>query len=547
MKKIALILISTAITSFSAQNNKSLVNITSKEAQLLSQTISLVDFLPKTGALKTEAVKVSNLKDTLIIKNASEIFAAEYYQNNKKVSAVLATKTEGSIYDHSKVIIDRLNNTTLEDIRFIEIRNHKIISSKIKRANGELKYSLSFSIKENTLENELFSFWSIDQYPKGNYQNFQIWGNSYLQVVSIANFIIDKHTMLKGLKCVKKENTLPNVFVKSGSYENGLLKLNIINKTKESSVIFDGNLAATEVSKHKNMSYKFALSGNYNEVIYIETGAIFDIGFSLKTNNSIQKDVLYLADGPWGLDYLNEYATINSFKINAVEKGNSDEAYEVERNTSAIGEVKGNVNLFRHLLPGNKTLDAKNYNILNFKSKNNKPIELVIMQADERSWENRLRYTIPATSELRTFNIPFYKFKDAYGNSAEISNIKTIVFSVIGDYTNFVPFNLEVNNLSFTSETVLNTKNYISNLDIKLYNYPNPFSSSTTIKLASRSSFINLQVYDSLGRVVDAKKIDTDYTHLKAIYRAPNLRNGVYKYLLKDEKGKTFSGNFLIN
>jgi hypothetical protein len=82
-----------------------------------------------------------------------------------RVSAVFATSTSGKIYNHSKVICDRLNNGSLEDVRTLVTRGHQIISSTIKRATGEIEYTLSFSIKLNSLENELFSFWNIDQYP----------------------------------------------------------------------------------------------------------------------------------------------------------------------------------------------------------------------------------------------------------------------------------------------------------------------------------------------------------------------------------------------
>ena len=194
---------------------------------------SLFSYLPETGMYKTEIAKVSSPEDLLQITNAKEIFSIDYYNDDKRVSAVLATKTEGKIYDHSKMICDRLNNSSLEDVRTVKTRGHQIISSKIKRATGELEYTLSFSIKLNKGENELFSFWNIDQYPEGDYQNFQIWGSSFSQVFAVANFIIDKHTEENGLKSTRKENVVPNVFVKSGSYSNGFLKLNIVNKTKE--------------------------------------------------------------------------------------------------------------------------------------------------------------------------------------------------------------------------------------------------------------------------------------------------------------------------
>jgi hypothetical protein len=540
--------------NFKRKKEGSLLN--KKEAQLIfnkSQSKakinanSLIDYLPETGMYKTETANVSSPRDLLAVTNAKEIFAVDYYQGENRISAVLATETEGTIYDHSKIICDRLNNSSLEDIRTVETRGHQIISSKIKRATGEIEYALSFSIKIGSTENELFSFWNIDQYPTGNYQNFQIWGSSFSQVFSIANFIIDKHNNDNGLISTKVAKVLPDVFVKSGSYSNGVLELSLVNKINETSIVFDGNIAETEVSEHYNITRNLSLTGNYNEALYIDTGVLFDIGFSLQTNSSAQKDALYLADGPWGLDYLEEYATVEEFKIEVGERSYLEDVYEVDRNASASGQVKGNINLFRHLLPGDQTLDVTDYSFMNFSLQNNQPVEIVIMQEDNRVWDNRLRYTVPANSDEKDYNIAFSNFKDSEGVVVEITNIKTIVFSVIGDYVNSIPFSITANNVSFVSQSSLATDNTAVVKEKKIINYPNPFTNSTTIRLATNSEFIHIKVFDVLGRLVDLKKLNTVNSENEAQYNSPNLKSGIYKYLLKDDNENYHSGTFIVN
>ena len=509
---------------------------------------SLRDYLPESGIHNSKAENVSISKGLLELKNIKEILSLNYYQGNEIVSSVIATKTEGSIYNHSKVICDRLNGASLNDISKVLLKGHQIIKSKIKSNSGITVYSLSFSIKIGDTKNELFSFWDIDQYAAGNYQNFQIWGTSFTQILAIANYTIEKHTIEKGLFSRKVENVLPNVFVKSGAYSNGVLKLNIINKTNEREINFVGNIAETEVSNHNNVTNSYSLSGDYNEVLSIETGVLFDIGFSLQVNNSTQKDVLYIAEGPWGLDYLDTYATVNSFDIDTAERRYLDDVFEVDRNTIASGEVKGNINLFRHLLPESKTLNVEEYNFINFKIINNEPIEIVIMQDENRAWEDRIRYTVLANSEEKEYNISFDDFTNEAGNSVEISNIKTVVFSIIGDYTNYKPFNINLKQLSFRTNTVLAVDNINSKGNSKLMNYPNPFTSFTTIQLPTISEYVQIQVYDLIGRVVDAKRINTKSTSSKKVqYNAPQLKNGIYKYRLIDDKNNQHSGTFIVN
>ena len=509
---------------------------------------SLINYLPISSIFNSQVKNVSITKELLELKNIKEILSLNYYKGNEIVASALATKTEGAIYNHSKVICDRLNGDRLDDINTVLIKGHQIISSKIKSASGKTLQSLSFSIKNGVTKNELFSFWSIDQYDAGTYQNFQIWGTSFPQILAITNYIIEKQTIEKGLFSKIEANVLPNVFVNSGVYSNGILTLNIINKNNEKEIIFDGNIAETEVSDHNKVTNLYSLSGDYNEVLPIETGILFDIGFSIQVKDSNQKDVLYIAEGPWGLDYLNTYATVNNFDVDTADRQYLDDVYEVDRNAIASGEVKGNVNLFRHILPKSKALNVEKYNYLNFKVINNEPIEIVIMQDEDRAWENRIKYTVLANLDEKEYNISFDDFTDALGNSVNISNIKTVVFSIIGDYTNYKTFNINLKQLSFRAKTVLAVDKLNSEGNSKLMNYPNPFKSSTTIQLPTSSEYIQIQVYNLMGRIVDAKKINTKSTSSKKVqYNAPQLKNGVYKYRLIDDKNNQHSGTFIVN
>ena len=509
---------------------------------------SLINYLPISSIFNSQVKNVSITKELLELKNIKEILSLNYYKGNEIVASALATKTEGAIYNHSKVICDRLNGDRLDDINTVLIKGHQIISSKIKSASGKTLQSLSFSIKNGVTKNELFSFWSIDQYDAGTYQNFQIWGTSFPQILAITNYILEKQTIEKGLFSKIEANVLPNVFVNSGVYSNGILTLNIINKNNEKEIIFDGNIAETEVSDHNKVTNLYSLSGDYNEVLPIETGILFDIGFSIQVKDSNQKDVLYIAEGPWGLDYLNTYATVNNFDVDTADRQYLDDVYEVDRNAIASGEVKGNVNLFRHILPKSKALNVEKYNYLNFKVINNEPIEIVIMQDEDRAWENRIKYTVLANLDEKEYNISFDDFTDALGNSVNISNIKTVVFSIIGDYTNYKTFNINLKQLSFRAKTVLAVDKLNSEGNSKLMNYPNPFKSSTTIQLPTSSEYIQIQVYNLMGRIVDAKKINTKSTSSKKVqYNAPQLKNGVYKYRLIDDKNNQHSGTFIVN
>jgi len=518
----------------------------SNQLNLKGSSAHLQSYLPETGMYGDETAYVSSPTDLLEITNANEVFSLDMYKGDKRVSAVLATATKGNVYDHSKAICDRLNNSSLEDVRSVVVRNHKIISSKIKRPDSKMEYTLSFSVKLGATSNELFSLWNVDQYPEGDYYNFQIWGSSFSQVFTIANHILDKFTEEKTFTSVDVEDNIPMVFVQSGYYDKGKVHLNLINKSKSNTVTFSANISETEVSTTKEMSTEIALNGNWYESVTVTTGTLFDIGLAISTGVSVQKDALYLADGPWGIDYLNDYVSIENFVI---EKGGIDideNLHQIERNPSVSGQVKGTMNLFRHVLPGDLTLDVSQYNAIQFEMENTVPIEVILVPENLSDWNNRLRKMVPANDGKKLHTINFDDFIDSNGNTGTLENIKTIVFSVNGDYSQYKQFELSVSNVAFGDTSVLSVDSIVFE-KTKVINYPNPFTNATTIKLINGTQFIDIQVVDMLGRVVDRQKINTTGNTKKVVYHSPSqLKTGVYRYLFYDDTKQKYKGSFII-
>ncbi|CAL2089353.1 conserved protein of unknown function precursor containing a T9SS type A C-terminal secretion signal [Tenacibaculum sp. 190524A02b] len=509
---------------------------------------TIINYLPTTGMYGTETSKVSSPEDLVGITNAKEVFAVDYYSGEKRVSAVLATKTEGNVYDHSKAICDRLNNSSIEDVRTVITRGHKIVSSKIKRANGLIEYTLGFSVKEAQEANELHSYWNIEQYPTGDYYNFQVWGSTYSQVFSVANHILDTFISEKDLISDPENTIVPSVFVSTGKYLNGKLYLDLINKSEASEVVFDGNIQSTETSEISNMNTVLDLTGNWNESLVVETGVLFDIGFSISVSGSNGIDALYLADGPWGLDYLDAYASVSNFNVTNEEVNEEDMVYEVNRNISVEGEVLGNMNIFRHLLAGDQTLDITSYNYLSFTITNSNAVEIVLMQEGLEDWNSRYRYTIPANTEETVYEISLNEFTNHNGITANLTDVKTIVFSVLGDGVNSVPYSIAINEVAFSGAGTLNIKEVAEiNEDLRIVNYPNPFKNITTIRLPKETDKGSIIVYDVLGRVVFTKVFETNQQNRKEfICDLRNVNSGVYKYLVKDDKKNNFKGTFII-
>ncbi|WP_271728620.1 DUF6923 family protein [Aquimarina algiphila] len=524
-------------------------------------------YFPKTGASGTETSFVSSPDDLIGITNATSVFSIDYYNQDQRVGAALAMATNGSVYDHSKTICDRLNGSVLEDIRTLKVRNHTLVNTKIRRVTGEIEQALHFSVRIDEFQNELYSLWNIDQYPEGDYLNFQIWGGSIPQVATIANSIIDKLIDQKSLGKTFIPINIPSVFVQKGFYKDGKLVLDIVNKSQVSQFNFRGNKRATELSNEELIIKTVALSGKYKETTTIETGYLFDIGFAITGDDPNKADVLYLADGPWGIDFLEQGATITNFDIGKNTKTqNKENEYTVERDVKVSGNLKETMNLFRNILGGDLTLNVSEYEAVQFELFSDQDVEVILVTKDLTDWNERLRYTIKANDTKQKYTIPFSDFYSKAKQTFAIEDLRSVVFSIQGDYASFTSFDLEVAKLKFTTDekeleevtdpvTINNNNNnndieniIIDDSETSIINSPNPFSTQTTIKMPKANQKITISVIDMLGRIVQEEELGSIGTPSKNfIFTAKNLRQGVYKYIIRgDNFKKRYEGSFLI-
>ncbi|MBW1297944.1 DUF6923 family protein [Aquimarina litoralis] len=506
----------------------------------------LSTYFPETGVFGSESAYVSSPEDLLEITNANTVFSVDYYQDESRVAAALATSTTGKVYDHSKTICDRLNGSKLLDLRTVDIRNHTIISTRIERATGEIEYALVFSIKEGEFENEIYSLWNIDSYPEGNYKNFQVWGGSVAQVANITNHILDTFMMVKPLRSHEVANRIPTVFVEKGKYDNGQLVLNIINTSRASSMNFNGNIRRTELAAEVQLSQAISLSGAYREQVTIPTGYLFDIGFSVNEPQSTQLDALYLADGPWGIDYKEEGVVIETFEVLEQTEVMSDDNYTIERGVSVSGEVKETMNIFRNILAGDRTLNVEAYDALQFEMNTDKDIEVILVTKDLTDWNDRLRYTVEADANNILHTISFSDFVNGQGASMDVKDLRSIVFSVQGDYQNFESFNINITEVAFTNTAVLSVEEHeIQEKVANVMNYPNPFQATTSIRVPETlQGTVKITVIDMLGRIVRDEKLEMISPN-EAKFNGSGLITGIYKYIISDLNKKSYQGSFM--
>lgn len=506
------------------------------------------NLIPSTGLLGTETTFVSSPTDLIGITNAQQVYSVDYYQGENRVAAVLATKTTGSIYGHSKAICDRLNDSSLEDITTINLNGYEIILVKIKRANGLIEYALNFSVQRLGNDNMLHSYWNIDQYPSGDYLNFQVWGSSTTQVCNIANTIISKFKQLGTLSTTVVDNRIPTVFVKKGNYKNGQLHLTLINKARAFNLTFQGNKKVTELTETDFVSQSISLTGAYEQNVQLDLGGLFDIGLSIMGDKSKQIDALYLADGPWGLDYSKTETTIASFNIDNIPNSDiTNTQYAIERNTIVKGELYGTLNVFRNILPGELVFDAASYSTVGFAIQNSLSVEVVLVTENTTDWNNRLRFQIPANASAAEVNVLFENFTNPLGQKYNNEKIKGLVFSVQGNYQAFHPFEVSISKVAFKTTSTLSAPSFENAIATKIYNYPNPCTVATILVLPKATESANVKIIDLNGRIVNDKNYDAIATNNEIAIGLENTNKGIYFLMVTTKENETFQTKLIVN
>jgi hypothetical protein len=343
-------------------------------------------------------------------------------------------------------------------------------------------------------------------------------------------------------------NRIPNVFVKKGFYKNGQLYLTLINKLGASNVIFEGNKKATEFSATEFVSQNISLSSSYEQDVITDIGSIFDIGFSVLGNKSAQIDALYLADGPWGLDYSKLDTSISKFSIdNNVNSNVTIDQYTIERNASVSGSVYGTMNLFRNILPGELVFDANGYTGVGFNIQNTLPVEVVLVTDNTTDWNNRLRFQLPVNSSISDVNVLLDNFTNPNGQKYNNEKIKGFVFSVKGDYNAFQPFDINVSKLVLKTSNSLSTADFKNGIVQKLYNYPNPCAYFTTLVLPVITESATVKVIDLSGRTLITKEYKTIPSNNEISVALGNLDKGVYLFIVTTKENEKLQTKFMIN
>ena len=492
-------------------------------------------FIPEHGPANTSAF-ISTPSDLIGITNAQEIFAVDYLQeDNSRRAAILAIATGAeAVYEHTKVICDRLTGATLESIQHIEVAGQKFILSKLVHPNGYVDYSVSFiatrTLNGFTIDNR----WHNEEYNirdnTSNIFNFQVWSVTPQFTRELVEDILEE-MKTTGSLTFKNETDIPQipqVFVKSGEYRNGKLLLDIANNAGANHIKFYGSRAVVENGEREWFEINVNIPTTPEAHVEVPIGYIFDAGFSITNNKDNAMDVLYYADGPWMFDYDPGNATVSSFNTEPETGTLLERSYNIERDASFSGQVRTWTSMFRRLGPGTLPYDMTEYDQIAFTAHGKGETEVMLAKKGIKGWHKQYRTVITLRSEPREYRINFSDLVTAEGESGfSAEDIISVIFNPLGNGSILSDFEVNISNLHFTSSI------YSTNQSGIYYpSYPNPFRHSTNIEFAlTQDNHVRIEILNMFGQVVDVLRDELmTQGNYKVTWTPSGNKTGIYMF-----------------
>jgi Domain of unknown function (DUF4114)/Secretion system C-terminal sorting domain len=422
---------------------------------------------------------ISTPKDLLGVTNAQKVLSVDYFDDatKERLAAVLTTKTANKVYDHTKVICDRLTGSTLLRTEKIQIDNIPFIRSTLVREDGKFEYAICFSMsKESSTNATITSRWAIDEYlVSQSYYNYQVWAEAPHLAQRVVEEILIKLKAQYTLSSTEGEN-LPQLFVKKGSYDNGLLTLSIYNPIEAKSLTINGNSTYTETGERIDFTKKIALTGKVEETIQVNVGTVFDMGFTIRNDVSNDYDALYFADGAWGLEYDKTKTSVSKYTVAMTSPVLINDIFTVERNPTIKGQTTDYISLFRSLRPAGVAANISKFTNLSFVGYGEGVAEIVLMKASIKDWSKQYRAEVSLFDEKQQYNLPLSIFSNGTGETLKADDITHIVVTLNNNTKETKYFEIGLDNVQFNNKKGVTISNKES-----LTAYPNPATTQTTI------------------------------------------------------------------
>lgn len=488
--------------------------------------IQLEDLIPL-GVIGEDSAVESSPNDLIGITNATNVYSVDYIKNNVTAASILLLETQNGVYEHTKVICDRLLGAEIISVSTIEIREQAFIKTFFKNVDGGVEFVLSLAAKNvnNGNDFEIESHWNIDKYQSGaSFYNFQIWANSLDDLYRLGDEVLNLLEVQKPIVGYNN-STPPTVFIKKGKYHNGKLDLQIVNTNRTQAVTFDAGVRASETETVNYISSNIDLSsGSYISNVEVDAGTLFDVGFRIGDGVATPDD-LFLSDGSWGYDDAD--ATVTNYAVEPNTLSFDDNQFAVERNLSLEATTNNYVAAYRSLTAKFSPVNLTAFDTFNFEAKGTGNMVVRLVKEGISNWEEQYKVTIPLTNTLTNYSVPFNTFLSSTGAEFEANDVVSIVFTMLA-YGAEETKKMDLKQLHF-SKSSLSDSQISEEEGVVTTAVPNPMFNTTNITFtANATELITLDVFNQDGRLVKQLEHNATYGNNQIKLDRGSLSSGLY-------------------
>ena len=451
--------------------------------------------------------------DIVSFTNAKEVFAVDYVNTNKETKAVaFTTKTLGELYDHTKPICDRLKGATLLDVESVKIDGYDFINYTIRNDKGNLEYATAFTVGAKAGRNNFnlqSAFLTTSYVNEDQMYNFQIWAASPNIVNDMVKEVLAK---LKDVAPVNQTivNASPDTYIESGKREGANLNLVIKNGTAATTGFFKFEDRSNESSTGiVTRNVPFTVKANGTSTISVPVGDKYESSISMFLDGEV-KDMLYMSDGTWAIDYNRNTTSVSAFTVtNDAKRTISANEYPVLRNVEVKANSSDFVSLFKLLKAGGMEADLSSYAGLKFTAAGGYNLRVTMVQNGISEWKNQYTTDIRLGSGQQEYFIPFSQFKSAASTkNIDPKDVTTLVFTVEVNAGRNSPIASTFSNISFTKEKpVLNTTDQEEKT---IQVFPNPVTDNvfTASFVSPVAGELTMKINDATGRSIFTKQVN---------------------------------------
>ena len=474
--------------------------------------------------------------DITNITNAVEVNSVDFTLNNQCRAVAFATKTLGVMYDHTKPICDRLKGAQLLDISNFTLNNLNFIRYTLQQADGNIEYSMSFSIGKKIGRNS-FSFqsnWLNNDYAaEDTLYNFQLWGSAPYYCIDMALQILSNANALLPVQQFKASAALPNTYILSGSRDGLNLNLTIKNNSINSNGYFliedKSNESSTSTTTR---TIPLSIAANGESTVTIPVNDVLESNISLYINNKLE-DVVFMTDGVWAADLSSPNATMQKLTVtnDTLKRNFSDIELHLLRNAQISAVTSDYVSVYKLLKGGGVAQDISAFKTLRFTASAAKTnLRIYLIKNSITNFADQYNYLLPISADAKDYTISINDFKSSkYSTTIDGKDVVQIVFAfeVIGGST--INLNGTVANVLLSKQNI----DYYNSIDAgEMQVYPNPSAGSFTATFAvEKDAPLVVRIIDpASGRVVTSKNINA----LKGLNNLPVeiAETGSHLYLL---------------